>query len=59
VSLSGDDDATLRQWWDGLSAGGSVTVPLEMAPWGDSFGMFTDKYGIDWLVNIAGPDNRG
>ncbi len=58
VSLSGDDDATLRGWWDGLSADGRVTMPLEMAPWGDSFGMLTDKFGIDWMVNIAGPGNR-
>jgi len=59
VSLSGDDDAMLRGWWDGLSADGKVNVPLEVAPWGDAFGMFTDKYGIDWMVNIAGPENRG
>jgi PhnB protein len=54
VSLSGDDEATLRGFWDGLTAGGSITVPLEKAPWGDTFGMFTDKFGIGWLVNIAG-----
>ncbi|MGY2702809.1 VOC family protein [Nocardioides sp. HB32] len=54
ISLSGDDEATLRGWFEALSAGGSVTVPLEKAPWGDSFGMFTDKYGIGWLVNISG-----
>jgi PhnB protein len=54
ISLSGDDEATLRGWFEALSAGGSVTVPLEKAPWGDSFGMFTDKYGIDWMVNISG-----
>ena len=59
VSLSGDDDATLRGWWDGLSADGKVNVPLEKAPWGDTFGMLTDKHGIDWLVNIAGPENQG
>ena len=59
VSLSGDDDDTLQGWWDGLSADGKVSVPLEKAPWGDTFGMLTDKYGIDWLVNIAGPENRG
>ena len=59
VSLSGDDDDTLQGWWDGLSADGKVNVPLEKAPWGDTFGMLTDKYGIDWMVNIAGPENRG
>ena len=29
-------------------------MPLEKAPWGDSFGMLTDKFGVDWLVNIGG-----
>jgi PhnB protein len=54
VSLSGDDDAELRGYWDGLSAGGTVAVPLEKAPWGDSFGMLTDRFGVAWMVNIAG-----
>jgi PhnB protein len=54
ISLSGDDEETLRGYWDGLVQGGSVTVPLEKAPWGDSFGMCTDKFGVAWMVNIAG-----
>ncbi len=54
ISLSGDDEAELRGYWDGLSAGGTIGVPLEKAPWGDTFGMFTDKFGIGWMVNIAG-----
>jgi PhnB protein len=54
VSLSGDDDAELRGYWDRLSASGTVTVPLEKAAWGDSFGMCTDGYGVTWLVNIVG-----
>lgn len=54
VSISGDDDATLRGWWDGLSDGATILAPLEQAPWGDSFGMLSDKYGVDWMVNIAG-----
>jgi PhnB protein len=54
VSLSGEDDAELRGYWDKLSAGGTVTMPLEQAPWGDAFGMCVDKFGVTWLVNIAG-----
>jgi PhnB protein len=54
VSLSGDDDAELRGYWEKLSDGGTVTMPLEKAPWGDSFGMCVDKYGVSWLVNISG-----
>lgn len=54
VSLSGDNDSELRGYWDKLSAGSTITQPLEKAPWGDSFGMLVDKFGITWLVNIAG-----
>jgi PhnB protein len=53
ISLSGDDADTLRGWFDGLAAGGTVNVPLEKAPWGDSFGDLTDKYGVSWMVNIS------
>ncbi|WP_371667423.1 VOC family protein [Streptomyces sp. NBC_00289] len=53
VSLSGDDDAELRGYWEKLSAGGSVSVPLEKQMWGDVFGMCTDRFGIPWMVNIG------
>jgi PhnB protein len=53
VSLSGDDEAELRGYWDKLSDSGTVTVPLERAPWGDYFGMCVDKFGVNWLVNIS------
>ncbi|TAP43783.1 VOC family protein [Arthrobacter sp. S39] len=56
VSLSGDDEAELRGYWEKLSGdGGSVTVPLEPAPWGDIFGMCTDRFGTAWLVNVNNP----
>lgn len=54
ISLSGDDESTLRGFWDGLAADGQVSMPLEVAPWGDAFGMLTDKFGVDWMVNITG-----
>ena len=54
MSLSGDNEAELKGYFEKLSAGGTVTMPLEKAIWGDSFGMCTDKFGIAWLVNIAG-----
>jgi PhnB protein len=54
ISLSGDDEDILRGYWDKLSDGAAVTAPLEKAPWGDTFGMCTDKYGVPWSVNIAG-----
>ncbi|HEX6258608.1 MAG TPA: VOC family protein [Candidatus Saccharimonadales bacterium] len=55
MSLSGDNDAELRGFWDKLVEGGKITMPLEKAPWGDAFGMLTDRFGVQWMVNI-GPD---
>lgn len=55
VSLSGTDEAELRGYWDGLVQGGSVTVPFEVAPWGDLFGMCVDPFGVPWLVNVTLP----
>jgi PhnB protein len=55
VSLSGDDDAALRGYWGKLADGGTVAMPLDKAPWGDTFGMCVDRFGVSWLVNISGP----
>ena len=55
VSLSGDDDAELRGYWEKLSGGGAVTVALEKQMWGDEFGMCIDRFGIAWMVNISQP----
>ena len=54
ISLSGDDEKDLTGSWNKLSAGASVIMPLEKAPWGDTFGMLKDKFGVTWLVNISG-----
>lgn len=56
ISLSGpaSDEAELRRYWEGLSEGATPGVPLDKAPWGDWFGMLTDRYGVGWMVNIAG-----
>lgn len=55
MSLSGDNDTELRGYWDKLSEGATVTMPLEKAPWGDTFGMLTDQFGVQWMVNITKP----
>lgn len=53
ISLSGDDELELRGYYQKLIGdGGAVTVPLEKAPWGDVFGMCTDRFGVSWLVNV-------
>lgn len=54
VSLSGDDTELLTGYWKALSTYGTVTVPLEPSPGGATFGMCTDAFGTDWLVNILG-----
>jgi PhnB protein len=53
MSLSGDDEEQLTDSFQKLSAGGQITMPLEKAIWGDTFGMCNDKFRIGWLVNIA------
>ncbi len=53
LSLAGQDEALLTKYFNGLSEGGNVTMPLAKQFWGDTFGMFTDKFGIDWMVNIS------
>ena len=54
MSFSGENLAELKGYFDKLSAGGRVNMPFEKAPWGDTFGMLTDKFGVDWMVNIVG-----
>lgn len=56
LSLSGENDGELRGYFQKLSSGGTVGMPLEKAPWGDSFGMVTDRFGVDWMVNISAPN---
>lgn len=55
MSLSGDNESELKNYFKRLSSGGKVTMPLEKAVWGDTFGMCTDSYGINWMVNITAP----
>lgn len=53
ISLSGDDEKRLRGYWEAISDGGQIQMPLEQAPWGDTFGHCTDRFGINWMVNIS------
>ena len=55
ISLSGDDADELRGYFSALAEGGTVTVALEKQMWGDEFGMCTDPFGVDWMVNISEP----
>jgi len=51
VSIQADSEAEADRLFNGLSAGGRVMMPMGKVFWGAYFGMFTDKFGIQWLVN--------
>ncbi|MFI5212602.1 MAG: VOC family protein [Candidatus Saccharimonadales bacterium] len=53
LSISGTNEEKLTAFFNGLSADGIVTMPLMQVPWGAHFGMFTDKFGINWMINIG------
>jgi PhnB protein len=52
IAVSGDNEAELRGYFQKLSVGGKIGMPMEKAPWGDTFGMCTDKFGINWMVDV-------
>jgi PhnB protein len=53
LSLGGTDMEGLSKTFDMLGEGGKVEMPLQKQFWGDTFGMLTDKFGIDWMINIS------
>ena len=50
ISISGDEETTLRGWFDALAEGGEVHMPLEEQVWGELFGQCADRFGTTWLV---------
>ena len=53
LAIGLSDEAKAKDVFDKLSAGGNVTMPLEKQFWGALFGQFTDKFGIDWMINCG------
>ena len=53
MCLNGDNADTLRAYYNGLSQGGQILMKLEKSAWGSVYGMFVDKFGIIWQVDIA------
>lgn len=53
VSVSGPETEALTGYFQALGEGGNTTMPLEKMVWGDHYGQLTDKFGIDWMFNIA------
>ena len=52
ISVSAESREEADKIFSGLSAGGSIEVPIGDSPWGSYFGMFRDKYGIEWMVDF-------
>jgi PhnB protein len=55
LTLSGDRETELKGYFEKLSVGGRVTVPLAQSMWGDMFGICVDRFGVNWMVNITKP----
>ena len=53
ISISAETREEAEKLFDGLSQGGAVEMPMSESPWGTSFAMFRDKYGIEWTVEFA------
>ena len=53
MSIVGTDEKTLTEYFNKLAEGGEVTMPLAKQYWGDTYGQLTDKFGINWMVNIG------
>lgn len=55
ISINAESTEEADKLFQGLSQGGKITMPMEKTFWGAYFGMFTDKFGIAWLVNFDEP----
>ena len=52
ISISAESKEEADKLFNGLSAGGQIEMPITDSPWGSYFGMFRDKYGIEWMVDF-------
>jgi PhnB protein len=52
LSINTDSKESADRLFNGLSSGGQVTMSMNKTFWGDYFGMFTDKFGINWMVSF-------
>lgn len=52
VSVTAESKEEADRVFEGLSKEGKITMPLELTFWGDYFGMFTDQFGINWMVSF-------
>jgi len=52
ISISAESKAEADHIFNGLSEGGTIEMPIEESPWGSYFGMFRDKFGIEWMIDF-------
>jgi PhnB protein len=52
ISISAESKEEADKLFNGLSAGGEIEMPISDSPWGSYFGMFRDKYGIEWMIDF-------
>ena len=52
IVISAESKAEADKLFNGLSAGGQIEMPITDSPWGSYFGMFRDKYGIEWMIDF-------
>ena len=57
ISVSAESREEADRLFNGLSAGGNIEGPIGDSPWGSYFGMFRDKYGVEWIVDYTPKDN--
>lgn len=58
IVINAESKAEADKLFNGLSAGGQIEMPISDSPWGSYFGMFRDKYGIEWMVDYD-PNYKG
>ncbi len=51
ISISAESREEADRLFNGLSEGGNIEMPIANSPWGSYFGMFRDKFGIEWMVD--------
>ena len=53
IAITAESREEADKLFSGLSAGGTIEVPMGDSPWGSYFGMFRDKFGIEWMVDFS------
>ncbi|MBX3239414.1 MAG: VOC family protein [Chitinophagaceae bacterium] len=58
ITINGNDRAEADRLFSRLSEGGKITLPMDHTFWGSYYGLFTDKFGINWMINFS-EDSQG